>query len=150
MIRPTIRIENASNEDLEAIRMLLADNGLPTADLARSRPWLIVAREGPDIVGAGGLETFGHTGLLRSIAVRSRLRGSGLGRALVNRLESRARGTGLSELVLLTETAKGFFENLGYRSIERSKAPQAVQDSEEFRSLCPQSASCLTKWLVSQ
>ena len=149
MMRPTIEIEVASIEEQDAIRALLTENGLPVADLAQSRPWLVVAHEGQDVVGVGGLETFGHAGLLRSVAVRTPLRGSGLGRALVDRLEARARETGLSELVLLTETAKDFFEKLGYCAIERRNAPQAVQSSAEFRSLCPLSASCLSKRIAS-
>ncbi len=143
-------IEPAAAGDFGAIRELLAQCRLPTADLERSGPWLIVARSGREIVAVGGLESFESTGLLRSIAVHPRLRGSGLGRALVDRLERKARDTGLSELVLLTETATPFFERLGYRVIERASAPRAVQDSEEFRSLCPQSASCLSKRLASR
>ena len=141
------RIEVATDEDRGAIIALLAGYELPTADLEGSRPWFIVAREDAEIVGAGALETFGSTGLLRSVAVQARLRGSGLGRALVERLESRAHELKLTELVVLTETARSFFERLGYRVIDRASAPKAVQGSEEFKSLCPQSASCLLKRL---
>ncbi len=64
---------------------------------------------------------------------------------IVGHLEERARNCGLSELVLLTQTARDFFEWQGYRLIERSRAPASVQDSEEFRSLCPSSAFCMSK-----
>ena len=147
MTQPSFQIEVATGGDQGAIRALLSGYKLPTADLESSRPWFIVAREGAEVVGAGALETFGSTGLLRSVAVQAHLRGSGLGRALVERLESRARETHLVELVLLTETARPFFEKLGYRVIDRKSAPQAAQGSEEFKSLCPQSASCLLKRL---
>ncbi len=143
-------IEPAAAEDFEAIRELLAQCRLPTADLERSRPWLVVARSGREIFAVGGVEMFASTGLLRSIAVHPRLRGTGLGRALVDHLEHKAREAGISELVLLTETAKPFFEKLGYRVIERASAPPAILVSEEFRSICPQSASCLSKQLTSR
>jgi amino-acid N-acetyltransferase len=70
-----------------------------------------------------------------------------LGRALVQSLEQRARDEGVNELVLLTQTAQTFFEGAGYRVIERESAPPSVQSSEEFRSLCPQSACCMSKRL---
>ena len=144
------RIDVATDADLGAIRALLAECRLPTSDLEKSRPRFIVAREDAEIVGVGALELFGSTGLLRSVAVRARLRGMGLGKALVERLERDARAAHVSELVLLTETAKTFFENRGYQAIDRNSVPGSVQDSEEFRSLCPQSASCLSKRLIDQ
>jgi N-acetylglutamate synthase-like GNAT family acetyltransferase len=51
----------------------------------------------------------------------------------------------INQLILLTETATEFFAHQGYRVIERSSAPQDVQGSDEFRSLCPSSATCMTK-----
>jgi hypothetical protein len=36
----------------------------------------------------------------------------------------------------------------GKKTIDRKSVPRSVQDSEEFRSLCPQSASCLSKRLI--
>jgi amino-acid N-acetyltransferase len=64
---------------------------------------------------------------------------------LVEHLELRARQTGVSELVLLTQTAKDFFQRRGYQIIERPSAPASVQASQEFRSLCPSSAFCMVK-----
>ncbi len=135
----------AGPRDMEAIHVLLQGSGLPTADLTRAQPEFVVACEGARIVGVGGLEWFGEAGLLRSIAVAPDRRGAGIGPMIVRYLEERARARGLSELVLLTQTAKEFFEWQGYRVIERLRAPPAVQDSEEFRSLCPSSAFCMSK-----
>ncbi len=135
----------AEPRDMEEIRALLERSGLPTADLARARPEFVVACEGTRIVGVGGLERFGEAGLLRSIAVAPDRRGAGIGPMIVGYLEKRALTSGLSELVLLTQTAKDFFEWQGYRVIERSQAPASVQHSEEFRSLCPSSAFCMAK-----
>lgn len=135
----------ATASDAQAIRGLLESSGLPTGDLAHSRPELVVAREGSRIVGVAGLERFGATGLLRSVVVAPDRRGLGIASALVTNLEERAQQLGLSELVLLTQTAKDFFEHQGYRVIERQCAPASVQASEEFRSLCPTSAFCMAK-----
>ena len=143
LVVATLRAAEA--RDMEAIYALLEGCGLPTADLPRGRPEFVVAREGTRIVGVGALERFGEAGLLRSIAVAPDRRGMGIGPMVVGYLEERARTSGLSELVLLTQTARDFFEWQGYRVIERPQAPASVQQSEEFRSLCPSSASCMSK-----
>jgi len=36
----------------------------------------------------------------------------------------------------------------GYRLVERSTAPEDMQRSEAFRSLCPSSANCMAKSLA--
>ena len=99
------------------------------------------------LVGVVGLERFGATGLLRSLAVSAEHRGHGLGLELVRALEEHAAHTGTGALVLLTETARDFFFRVGYRVITRAQAPAAVRESSEFRSLCPDSAVCMTKQL---
>ncbi len=138
-------IRQATAEDLPGIRRLLEDNRLPTADLENSVPVLFVARDGPLLVGAGGFEVHGASGLLRSVVVADRLRGTGLGRTLVGSVEAAARQWGLQELELLTETASDFFARLGYVDIARENAPEAIRRSAEFKSICPQSAHCMSK-----
>jgi len=140
-----VSIRDACEDDLPDIRRLLERNALPTADLALSRPAFVVARAGDALLAAGGLETFGTTGLLRSVVVDEARRGAGLGHALVERIERAAAGSGMTRLVLLTETAREFFLGLGYVDIPRDTAPEAVRGSAEFRALCPQSAHCMQK-----
>lgn len=140
-----ISIRDAGERDLGEIRRLLERNALPTADLASSRPDFVGAYAGGILVGAGGLEAFGPTGLLRSVVVENSHRGTGLGRALVAHIEQAAASRGISQLVLLTETARKFFLELGFVDIPREGAPDAVRRSAEFMSLCPLSASCMQK-----
>lgn len=142
------QFRSAAARDVDAIRALLDRNGLPTSDLGSSRPEFVVAYEGDELVGIGALERFGTTAILRSLAVAANRRGVGLGQSIVRELERRARAVGITELVLLTQTAAPFFRRQGYRLIERSKVGQAVQASEEFRSLCPASATCMAKTLA--
>jgi homocysteine S-methyltransferase len=138
-------IEVAVVADLPAIQGLLERSALPVSDLAGSGASFVVAREGGRVVGAVGLEVHGTAGLLRSIVVADSRRGAGVGRAIVEFVEAAARQRGVTELVLLTETAPGFFAGLGYTEILRERAPKAVRDSAEFRSLCPQTARCMSK-----
>ena len=63
--------------------------------------------------------TYGDAALVRSVAVVAAQRGRGVGRALVERVESHASQAGAKHLILLTETAKTFFLRAGYSVIER-------------------------------
>jgi N-acetylglutamate synthase-like GNAT family acetyltransferase len=137
----------AAAEDLIAIRALLERSGLPTSDLESAQPEFAVIREKGRIVAAGALQHFGSSALLRSVAVVRDRRGTGLGQAIVRELERLARAAQVSRLVLLTQTAGDFFARQGYSAIERSTAPQNMQASEEFSSLCPSSATCMAKSL---
>jgi amino-acid N-acetyltransferase len=51
-----------------------------------------------------------------------------------------ARRQGITHVYLLTETAANFFPKFGFRQVDRSQVPPAVQTSIEFTTLCPASA----------
>lgn len=141
-----IRVGNAA--DLVAIRALLEREKLPSSDLESAEANFVVVCDSGERVRAGGaLEWFGEPVLLRSLSVAPELRGTGLGRRLVQELESLARSRHITEVVLLTTTAQDFFSRLGYRAIERASAPQSVHASEEFPTLCPAPAACMLKQL---
>jgi protein-tyrosine-phosphatase/N-acetylglutamate synthase-like GNAT family acetyltransferase len=123
---------------------------LPTSDLASARREFVAIREQRRVVAAGALQRFGSSALLRSVVVAEDRRGSGLGHAIVLELERLARVARIDRLILLTETAASFFSRHGYQVIERSAAPADVQGSEEFRSLCPNSATCMAKVLADR
>ena len=135
----------ASAPESVAIRALLERNGLPTNDLESARPEFAVIREKGQVIAAGALQHFGPAALLRSVVVSWDRRGIGLGQAIVCELERRARAAQIRRLVLLTQSAAEFFARQGYRIIEHSTAPENMQASEEFRSLCPSSATCMAK-----
>ena len=141
------QVDAASADDLIAIRALLQRSGLPTSDLESARPEFAVMREDGEVIAAGALQRFGSAALLRSVVVAPHRRGSGLGQAMVTGLEHMACAARISRLVLLTQTAAEFFARQGYRVIERGSAPEDMQGSEEFRSLCPSSATCMAKSL---
>jgi amino-acid N-acetyltransferase len=142
------RVGPASAQDLIAIRALLERSGLPTRDLESARPEFAVIHQDDEVIAAGALQRFGTSALLRSVVVAPDRRRSGLGRSVVRELERLARAAGISRLVLLTETAADFFARQGFGTIERSSAPEDMQASEEFRSLCPSSAICMGKNLA--
>lgn len=146
-------ITAAKAEDYAAVRGLLADSVLVYEDLtpANLDTFLVIPTGGdvPALAAVAGLETFqgGREGLLRSVAVSPALRGRGVGASLVTAVEAKARVLTIGRLWLLTTTAPDFFRRLGYADSKRTDAPEAVQQSNEFKSLCPASAVCLSKLL---
>lgn len=142
----TARIRPATPADFGEILALLNAASLPTQDLGNARPvhFWVAERDGR-IEGAGGLEQYGDAALLRSVVVAPTSRGTGVGVALVEMLEEAAFAMGVSRLVLLTRTARSFFEHRGYSVIPRESAPDAVRTSAEFRVFCPAPAVCMTK-----
>ncbi|HJS89587.1 MAG TPA: arsenic resistance N-acetyltransferase ArsN2 [Steroidobacteraceae bacterium] len=143
-----VTLRAATPHDAAAIRDLLERCRLPTDDLATSHPEFVVACAGARIIGTGALERFGEVGLLRSVALEAQWRGAGVGRLIVEELERRASASGVRELILLTLTARAFFERLGYSEKDRAQVSPAVRESAEFRSLCPASALCMTRNLT--
>jgi amino-acid N-acetyltransferase len=142
-------IRPARPADLPAVLALLGQSGLPVDDLREGLPALFfIAEDGGTIVAGGGIERLGEYGLLRSLAVAGSLRGSGLGRHLVECCEAAARTAGLDTLYLLTTSADAFFAHLGYEVVARDRVPASVTAHAQFRSLCPASAKCLRKNLA--
>ena len=138
-------VRPAADRDLSVVRLLLEQAGLPTSDLATSKPEFTVLWDDGRIVGAGALELYGSAALARSVVVATDRRGAGLGGIIMQELEKVARGARIGRLILLTQTAAEFFARHGYRIIGRNEVPQDIQGSEEFRSLCPAAAICMGK-----
>jgi len=95
--------------------------------------------------GIIALQAAGNHALLRSFVVAEKMRGRGLGKALVLAVENLARKRNISQLYLLTETAETFFKSLGYETISRDQAPQAITQTSEFSGLCPDDAALMVK-----
>ena len=122
------------------IHSILAEVGLPQVGVAEILGSVLVGEVDGSLVAVAGIETCGTDGLVRSVAVRPEFQGQGRGRAIVEAMLDHAAVHGLTALYLLTTTAAGFFERLGFRPVARSGAPVAIQQTLEFASLCPESA----------
>ena len=127
---------------------LLEDSGLPTSDLdTKQFENFLYLGDTDDPVGIIGLEIIGSVALLRSLAVTKDAQGNGYGKTLVFAIEDYAKSKNINELYLLTETAKDFFKNLNYTSIQKESAPESIKNTSEFSSVCPQSAVLMNKKL---
>jgi N-acetylglutamate synthase-like GNAT family acetyltransferase len=137
-----IEIEPPEPKEWADYRSLLVEAGLPPDGLEESVA--LVARHGRRVVGGAALEPYGSEALLRSVVVDKRLRGAGLGRALVRAAVEVGEEHGVRGIYLLTESAAGYFQDLGFAATPRRDVPESVQGSVQFRSACPKSAVVMT------
>lgn len=137
------QLARATHADLPAVLALVRQSELLETGVSEAIERFQVARVSSRAVGCAGLEIYSNAGLLRSVAVEPSARKAGLGAALVGRVVAAAREAGLNELYLLTTTAPGFFERLGFVRVERGEVPAAVADSWELRVGCPQTAQVM-------
>jgi len=137
---------DATAEELPTIAAALADAGLPNLDigLPDQRFYCFRDRSGT-LVGFSGLDICGADALLRSVLVLSAQREQGFGRAIVQATLERAGTLGVRRIFLLTTSAQPFFERLGFATIPRSRAPAQIAETAEFKSLCPETAICMTR-----
>ena len=138
-----IEVRHTKPEDLNAVLTLFAGVSLPQNGVPEHFQHFLVAQEGDQLIGVIGVEPYGVSALLRSLAVALAYRGQGLGRVLVERLLHEARAQGVEQVFLLTETAAEFFAKFGFRGIAREETDGAVQQSVEFQTACCQSALCM-------
>jgi amino-acid N-acetyltransferase len=140
-------VRSAQDEDLPAVQELLREANLPTDGVADWLEQFRVAEHEGRIVAVAGLETYGPSALLRSVAVRPDWRNSGLGRRLVEDLLSAAEARGTHDVYLLTTTAEHYFPRLGFTCIRRDEVPERVRGSVEFTCACPSTAVAMQKRL---
>lgn len=128
------------------IVQLLESSSLPVVDYDSQKIFALVAEEDGKIVGHVGVEIYDDVALLRSLAVDIEKRERGLARQLVGAILEDLPPA-VCQIVLLTETAEGFFRKLGFSELERSMVPQSIAQTREFTELCPASAMLMTRML---
>ena len=130
------------------VKQLLSESGLPIEDItAQHLHHFFGCGSGLELEGLVGLELYGDVALLRSLAVASPRRGTGVGSGLVAHAERHVRDQGVQSLYLLTTTAEQFFLRRGYARIPRDEAPAAIRSTKEFSGICPTSSAFMVKYL---
>lgn len=125
--------------------LMLPRNGFELAENIRD---FTVAAAADAVHGCAALHFYGPTmAEVRSLAVDETLKGAGIGRLLMEALETEARGFDLDLLFAFTYVPK-FFTRLGYRQVDRSALPlKAWKDCLR----CPKFQACdeiaVLKWL---
>ena len=141
---------NASIADLEQIKELLSSSKLPSDDAADHIDNFIVYEEERIIIGVGGLEAYGTTGLVRSIAVKPKNQKKGIGKSIYKSIEHKAYELGLNTLYLLTESAVEYFAKLGFIVKERTDIPVSVMNTKQYKALCPSTAILMFRKLSNR
>ncbi|MEJ2284470.1 MAG: arsenic resistance N-acetyltransferase ArsN2 [Desulfobacterales bacterium] len=133
VLKQFLETNNLLNEDIEP------------ADLKH----FLMARDGTEVIGLVGLEIKADCALLRSLAVKKDYRNKGLATLLVDKIEEHARTLNINTLYLLTLTAEAFFSQHEFKRTEREMAPRGIQNTAEFKDLCPASAALMVKTIAA-
>jgi amino-acid N-acetyltransferase len=141
----------ATEDNGPNIRQLLTDSDLHHEDITTAHlKHFLLGWDGPKLVAVIGLEIKHHSALLRSLAVDPAYRNRKIATELVGKIEDYAESMDVDALYLLTMTAEVFFEKCGYQRIARDSAPAGIQETTEFRNLCPASAICMVRHLGAE
>jgi N-acetylglutamate synthase-like GNAT family acetyltransferase len=134
MTAQLVTIEKALPECLDDVLEILSRVNLPRDGVKEHFGGFLIARSGGGkILGCVGLERHGELGLLRSAAVLPEYQGQWIGNKLVQELLKRAASEGVTELVLLTTTAKEYFQNrFGFEEARRSGYEKRLANSPEW------------------
>lgn len=153
----TPEIELISGDSIAKVEALLVASNLPAEDLrialATGERMFFGIRDplvSEAYAGVVGVELFASSGLLRSLVVRPDRRGTGYASRLTSYVEQEVTRHRIRELYLLTTTATLFFEARGYEVVARGSAPDAIRNTSEFSSLCPDSADLMLKRCASK
>jgi amino-acid N-acetyltransferase len=127
---PDLLIRKASMRDIHALLKLIdtyAAQGvmLPRTEFEMSENIrdFMLAFAGGELLGCGALHFYTPTsGEVRSLAVDPQVKSRGVGRAVVEALESEARECGLHSMFAFTYVP-GFFARLGFEEVERGELP---------------------------
>jgi|SRR6185503_14856377 len=141
-----IAITDASSNDLREILDLLSQVQLPHDGVAENLSTFLIARdESSQLIATIGLEHHGNTALLRSAAVTPQYQGCGIGSRLTEQLLQQAKNDGIERVVLLTTTAREFFERrFGFCETPRVKYDKELSDSSEWNLPRCSSAVCMS------
>jgi len=128
-----IRVRTAYREDARAIHRIIDEVAATGAVLPRGIEdidlWIesfVVGTVEDGIVSCAALNTVGGPRIaeIRSVAVSSAARGTGLGRSMIDYLVDEAHSLGLERLFLLTRVP-AFFEKCGFRTIQVEELPDS-------------------------
>jgi SAM-dependent methyltransferase len=137
-------LRSARSEDLKSVVALLESAELPVEGVPdQFGPGYAVVDAGGQLIAAIGIERYGANGLLRSAVVAPSQRGKGIGEALVLERIEWSMQEGMHALYLLTTTAAHYFSRFGFHPVARADVPVEVQNSREFSSLCPATATVM-------
>jgi len=142
-------IDKATKSDYKAITNLLLKTNLPLEGIESHLENFLIVRNVTagdsqgTLIACAGLEIYGNSTLLRSVAVHPDFQGKGYGSQLVDEMIELARKKHITRLFLLTDTAEEYFKKRGFVTVSRDKIPSDMKNSVEFTFLCASSPTMM-------
>ena len=121
--RPDARVRRAEAQDTDDLAALLRGASLDPDSVRGSLSGTVVAADGGIVAAAAAAPVRGREAYLHSVAVAEEARGWHLGTLVTAAALRGAAGEGARLAYLLTETAEGFFDRLGFERIGRGDLP---------------------------
>lgn len=133
-------------EMLSQINDLLISSNLVPEGLEKDNLYLFYeSDESVSVVGVIGVETYGDSCLLRSLAVRGDKRNHGIARKLIREALNFARLGKKLNVYLITETIGDTMLRYGFSNIAREDVPEDILKSPFFNGICPCSCQIMHK-----
>jgi amino-acid N-acetyltransferase len=145
-----LKYRAAQPSDLTEIQGLLESYDLPASDCREHLSNFIVAEENSGVIGVGGFQACGQSGLLRSFAVDHAYKSQGIAEEIFDLVKSIAIDGDIDQFYLLTTTASGYFERFGFSVCDRNSVPDSVKATKQFCELCPSTAVVMVLNLLTQ
>ena len=136
-----LSIRPSERGDLRSVLNLLSLTGLPRSGVRSSFANFLIAEQDGSLVGCVGLELFGASAMLRSVAVHPSLQRRGIGSKLVAAAIALAESKGVDRIFLLTQSQADFFKRFGFREVNREEFDEPVRKSVLYSRSCPMSAT---------
>ncbi|HHW02720.1 MAG TPA: GNAT family N-acetyltransferase [Thermoanaerobacterales bacterium] len=133
-----ISIRKALPTDISKVKEVLSKVNL-SADIDSIDNFMVMELDN-NIIATAGLEIYQDVAILRSVAVLPEFQHQGLGDGLVRAMINYADRRKISKLFLFTQTARGFFEKIGFKLIQRETIDERCKTSQQYKSNCPVNA----------
>ncbi|MFN2545569.1 MAG: GNAT family N-acetyltransferase, partial [Actinomycetota bacterium] len=139
---PPVCIRAGKPSDAPAVAGLLTASGLAATTSVPDDELTLIAEEDGTVTGTVAFSFHeAEPAFVRSLAVSDHRRRTGLGTLLIANAIHACRARDIGEVYLVTETAQGFFRNLGFVPVGTLETLPAL--FREFADACAASASVL-------
>lgn len=128
--------------DMPRLAELIIHGELPPMFIEEFVEGFVAAEYEGAIIGCGGLEVYGDSGVIRSVVVEAHARGIHIGERMAELLIDDASAAGVTALYLFTMHARAFWQRLGFHDapLDAWQDPPRVSWQYQFISQHPEAA----------
>lgn len=137
----SLKMEQKTEDILNEINDLLVASNLVPVQLESDKLYFFCHKDkAGKIIGVIGVELYGTSSLLRSLAVSFERRNEGIGHSLLKEALAFAKSIASYDVYLITETIADTMQDYGFCDVAREKMPAAMLKSPYLNGICPCSA----------